>query len=133
MDKRRAMDQLNGDRGVHETVRLRGWNTRGETYQQRPQTLPAGGDGVAGVARQSGTVIDADLRHATLDAFHDARHGYPSGIDDGLYRLHRIASRTLIAEPVPPLMEGSGAIRPFARISSHIHPFHKASPVTTPT
>ncbi len=132
MDKRRPMDQLNRDCRMHETVRLRGWNTRGETYQQRPQPLPAGGDRVAGVARQSGTVIDADLRHATLDAIHDARHGCPRGIDDGLYRLHG-ASRDLMAEPLPPLTEGSGAIRPFARISLHIHPLHKASPVTTPT
>ena len=82
--------------------------------------------------RASCTVIDADLRHATLDAIHDARHGCPRGIDDGLYRLHG-ASRDLMAEPLPPLTEGSGAIRPFARISLHIHPLHKASPVATPT
>ena len=54
VDERRAVDELDRDRGADEAVGLRRRHPGGEAHEQRSQALAAGRDRLAGVARQHG-------------------------------------------------------------------------------
>ncbi len=81
MDERRPVHQLDRDRRAHEPVGLGGRRAGRQADQQRPQPLAAGGDRLAGVAREHRPVTAGELRHPLLDALHQPRHGRPAGVD----------------------------------------------------
>ena len=103
MDERRSVHELDRDRGADEPVGLGRRRARGDAHQQRTQPLAAGGDRVAGVAREHGSVTDGELGHPLLDAVHDPRQLLAPGIDDGLCACgHQVGTVPTCKAMMPP-------------------------------
>ena len=79
------MHQLDRHGRADEVLGLGRRDTGGQTDQQRPQPLAAGGDRVAGVARQHRSVAVGELRHPALNPGHQPGYRLASRVE---HRLH---------------------------------------------